>query len=109
MRHRPANFAGVSYAVENALFQWQDGESRVREDPTLDRAAFDVLAELRRRLGGSFYLSELAELYASGTEWGEAIASRRAGSADASWVVDAAFGRYAREARDFAGGRPVPR
>jgi gamma-glutamyl:cysteine ligase YbdK (ATP-grasp superfamily) len=97
----------VSYAVENALFQWQDGERAVRsaDDSSLDRAVEAVVDELRRRLGSTFVLSELADFYASGTEWAEQLATARAGSSSAATVVDAAFARYAREASNFAGGR----
>jgi hypothetical protein len=100
----------VPYAVENALFQWEDGERRLRaaEEPErsqLDAAARHVFEELRRRLGGSFTLAELADFYGSGTDWANDIAERRLAGTDSSWVVDAAFGRYARFATDFAGGR----
>jgi hypothetical protein len=100
----------MPYAVENAIYQWQDGERRVREAPErerveLERAADAVLDELRRRLGSSFVLDELADFYAAGTEWGEDIAGRRVPAGQASAVVDAAFARYAREARNYAGGR----
>jgi len=50
---------------------------------------------LRKRLGSTFTLEELAALYASSPDFG----------ADPAWLVDAAFGRYAREAADYAGGR----
>src|SRR5215213_6461387 len=48
-------------AIENALFQWEEGERRLRdaEEPErsqLDSAARQVFEELRRRLGGSFTL-----------------------------------------------------
>jgi hypothetical protein len=100
----------VPYAVENAIYQWQDGERRVRDAPEsereqLVRAVEAVLDELRRRLGSSFVLDELADLYAAGTEWAEEIAALRAPAGQASAVVDAAFARYAREARNYAGGR----
>ena len=88
----------MPYAVENALFQWEEGERRVREDQRLEPMVFILIDELRRRLGGSFEIGELAELYAQDIDW-------RADSA----VVDAAFGRYAREARDYAGGTTRPR
>ena len=55
------------------------------------------MEELRRRLGSSFTVEELADLYAAAPDFG----------ADPAWLVDAAFGRYAREATDFAGGRPL--
>lgn len=53
------------------------------------------MEELRKRLGSTFTLEELADLYASSPDF----------SSDPSWLVDAAFGRYAREAADYAGGR----
>jgi hypothetical protein len=100
----------VPYAIENALFQWEEGERRLRatDDPErgqLEHAARAVLEELRRRLGGSFTLPELADFYGSGTDWAEDIAERRLAGTDSSSVVDAAFGRYARFASDYAGGR----
>ena len=55
------------------------------------------MEKLRRRLGSRFTVEELADLYASSPDF----------STDPSWLVDAAFGRYAREATDFAGGRPL--
>jgi hypothetical protein len=87
----------ATYPVENALFQWEDGERRLAEadDATYRRATDDLIEQLRKHLGSTFTLDELADLYASAPDLG----------ADASWLVDAAFGRYAREATDFAGGR----
>ncbi|HEY1277961.1 MAG TPA: hypothetical protein VGF25_23850 [Thermoleophilaceae bacterium] len=100
----------MSYALENALFQWQEGERRLDEASgparaDLERAAEEVLDELRRRLGSRFVLDELVEFYSDGTDWAIEPAARYAGGTDAAWVVDAAFGRYAREASNFAGGR----
>ena len=51
-------------------------------------------------------LDELADLYAAGTDWATQLAWRHAAGGDAVAVVDAAFNRYAREASNFAGGRP---
>ena len=89
----------ATYPVENALFQWEDGERRLAEadDGTYRRATDDLIEELRKRLGSRFTLAELADLYASGPDLG----------AGPAWLVDAAFARYAREATDFAGGRPL--
>jgi hypothetical protein len=100
----------VPYAVENALFQWEEGERRLRDAPDLERSQLldaerAVYEELRRRLGGSFTLGELANFYGEGTDWAEDVADRRQAGTDSSAVVDAAFARYARLASDFAGGR----
>jgi hypothetical protein len=97
----------MAYALDNALFQWQEGERRLRDaaEP-LEHAADVVVGELRRRLGGAFLVGELADLYSQGTDWATDLALRHAAGGDAAAVVDAAFGRYAREASDYAGGRP---
>jgi hypothetical protein len=100
----------VSYAVENALFQWREGEQRLRdadsrEQHRLERVIDVLVDELRRRLGSSFLIGELVALYAEGTDWAVELAQRYTLGTDVSYVVDAAFGRYAREASDFAGGR----
>ena len=99
------------YAVENALYQWREGERRIAEAPEtvqtdLDAAADVVIEELRRRLGSSFVVDELAELYGRDTDWALELARRRGAGTDAAVVVDAAFARYVREAKDYAGGRP---
>ena len=99
----------MSYALENALFQWEEGERRLRElEPrrraALERVVLAVTDELRRRLG-SFNVGELANLYASDPDWAMALAQRHSTATETPWAVDAAFHRYAREASDFAGGR----
>jgi len=100
----------VAFELESALYQWREGEQRLRdaasqEQLDLERAAAAVRDELRRRLGSSFTVTELAVLYARGTDWADSIAARNWAGGDTTAVVDAAFARYAREARDFAGGR----
>jgi hypothetical protein len=100
----------VNVALEIAMYQWQEGQQRLREaDPSdqgrLDGALLSVMDGLRHRLGSTFEIAELADLYAEGTDWAEEIAHARWAGADAVAVVDAAFARYAREASDFAGGR----
>ena len=62
----------MAYALENALFQWRDGDRRLAgtSEPAradLDRAADVVVEELRKRLGSRFLLEELADLYHNGT------------------------------------------
>ena len=101
----------MAYALENALFQWRDGDRRLAgtSEPAradLDRAADVVVEELRKRLGSRFLREELADLYQQGTDWATELAVRHAAGVDSAAVVDAAFARYAREASNFAGGRP---
>jgi hypothetical protein len=104
----------MGYALENALFQWREGERRIAGTPEpvradLEQAVEAVVDDLRKRLGSSFVLDELADLYGEGTDWATELATRRAAGTDAATVVDAAFARYAREASNFAGGRPRER
>jgi hypothetical protein len=101
----------MPYAVENALYQWRDGERRIAEageavQADLDASAEVVVEELRRRLGSSFVVDELADLYGRDTDWALDLARRTGAGTDSATVVDAAFGRYVREAKDYAGGRP---
>jgi hypothetical protein len=100
--------------VESALAQWQDGLRRLAEAPEdeqrmLERVTAAIEAELRRRLGGRFTVQELADLYDQGTDWTTDLAAAIAPDAPYAWDVrtvgDAAFGRYLRQAVDYAGGR----
>jgi hypothetical protein len=101
-------------SFENAIYQWQQGERRLRAAPAeraalLERVTETLVAELRRRLGGRFSAEELVDLYGSDTAWCLQAAMKEAPDAPWAWdsgiVVDAAFGRYLREATDYAGGR----
>jgi hypothetical protein len=104
-------------SFENAIYQWQQGERRLAQAPPertalLERVTLALVAELRRRLGGRFYAEELVGLYEHGTSWclqeAMAVAPDDPWAWDAGIVVDAAFGRYLREAADFAGGKRIP-
>ncbi|HEX8647206.1 MAG TPA: hypothetical protein VF715_09905 [Thermoleophilaceae bacterium] len=93
----------MSYALENALFQWEEAERRIRAAEPGDRVRFErlamrVLEGLRQKLGSEFTIQELSDLYGSEPDWTH--------DAIPSLAVDAAFARYAREASDFGGGRP---
>ena len=101
-------------SFENALYQWQQGERRLRSAPVerrprLERVTDALVAELRRRLGGRFSTEELVELYRQGGAWCLHVAMRAAPEEAWAWeagvVVDAAFARYLREAADYAGGK----
>ncbi len=101
---------------ENAIYQWQQGERRLLAAPPERRARLErvvdvLVAELRRRLGGRFSSEELAQLYERGTSWCLQLAMATVPEDPWAWdsgvVVDAAFGRYLREASDYAGGRRI--
>jgi hypothetical protein len=101
-------------SFETAIYQWQQGERRLQASPAersalLERVTGALVAELRRRLGGRFSAQELVELYDAGTMWCLQLAMKCAPEDPWAWdagvVVDAAFGRYLREASDYAGGR----
>jgi hypothetical protein len=101
-------------SFETAIYQWQRGERRLHDapperTPLLERVVGELVSELRRRLGGRFSAQELADLYAAGTGWCMQTAMTAAPDEPWAWdssvVVDAAFGRYLREASDYAGGR----
>jgi len=101
----------LAYSVENALYQWREGDRRISAAPEtaqadLETAAEAVVEALRRRLGSSFVVDELTDLYGDDTDWALEIARRNRAGTDAASVVDAAFYRYVREASDFAGGQP---
>jgi hypothetical protein len=103
----------VSYPVENALFQWEEGWRALEAlevDPKgrrlVDRVIEGVREELRRRIGPTFTVAELADLYGRGTDWCQQVAIDIAPGLDADpqSLADAAFWLYLRGARDFAGG-----
>jgi hypothetical protein len=101
-------------SFETAIYQWQQGERRLGLAPVERRALMErvtdaLVADLRRRLGGRFSAEELVGLYEAGTGWCLQVAMKLAPEEPWAWeagvVVDAAFGRYLREAADYAGGR----
>ena len=105
----------MSYPLENALFQWEDGYRSLQAlgDPKQrrlsDRIVDAVRVELRRRIGPTFSAAELAELYGTGTDWclQVAIDVAPAVEGEAQALADAAFWLYLRGAGDFAGGRQL--
>ena len=93
----------MAYPLQTAVFQWEQGARRLRDADTREanRRVGLVQDELRRRLGSTFTAEELAEHYGEGTSWADELSGME------SWIVDAAFWRYLREARDYAGGQRV--
>jgi hypothetical protein len=101
-------------SLPSARHQWDEGKRRLAgegEDTArsrhLDLLVAAVTEELRRRVGQTFTLGELAEEYESSDDWvRDVIAAAelpraRAGIRDASIVQDAAFARYAQGASDY--------
>jgi hypothetical protein len=96
---------------------WREGQRRLsqadpRERAALERVTDELVLELRRRLGGAFTATELAQFYIErGTDWCFEIATRVAPTTPAAWdlttVAGAAFARYLREASDYGGGRRI--
>jgi hypothetical protein len=111
---------GAGPAVENAVFQWEEGYSRVesaRSEPgrqrVLARVVNAVQDELRKRLGSRFTVSELADLYRRDGDMlvdvGVAAVASSQDLTDVAAAADAAFYLYMREAADFGGGRAPTR
>jgi hypothetical protein len=99
--------------VELARQQWEEGYRRL-EDARPDRARYDrlqtqleaVTGELRRRIGQTFTLDELATAYSAADDWAREAVERADEEPGAfhevSTVGDAAFHLYARGATDYA-------
>jgi hypothetical protein len=98
-----------------ARHQWDEGKRRLAgegEDTArsrhLDLLVNSVVEELRRRVGQTFTLGELAGAYTGADDWvrdviADSLPPRpRAGIHDAAIVQDAAFARYAQGASDYS-------
>jgi hypothetical protein len=105
----------MSYSVESAVLQWEEGYQRLQATQSeprlyqaLGRAVVAVEDELRKRLGSTFSIKELATLYREDSVWGLELTMQalpeRSDLWDSATIVDAAFYLYMREASDFAGG-----
>ena len=91
--------------VNLARQQWQNGERRVAANPALGVQVDLVVAELRKRVGQTFTLSELVAAYDGADDWARDAIDFAEPDAppplEASTVTDAAFHRYARGATDY--------
>jgi len=98
--------------VDVARHQWEEGIRRLAAErgPRARQLADLVDAvqdELRRRIGQTFTLAQLAAAYGGSEDWVRDVvveaAPRRgqAGVRDTALVQDAAFGNYARGATDY--------
>ena len=102
----------LSPTIEIARREWEDSHRRL-EEYSHDRPRYRgllaqvdaILAELRRRVGQTFTLAELAEAYADVERWSRDAVADNAPSPDwprtLSLVEGAAFHVYARGALDY--------
>jgi hypothetical protein len=104
----------LATSVEAARQHWAEGNRRL-ESQASDPAAYArllgqleiALEELRKRLGETFSLAQLAEVYDTSDDWmRDAVGERAAAAPDwprqLATVQDAAFHRFARGATDYA-------
>lgn len=99
--------------VGSARHEWEEGQRRF-ESEALDAARTEalhaqrdaVVEELRRRVGSTFTLAELAAVYADSDRWlAEVVEERsptRGWARTVSVAGDAAFHAYSRQALDYA-------
>lgn len=101
-------------SVDVARHQWEEGLRRLgAERGARARQLADLVDavqdELRRRVGQTFTLAQLAEAYTGSEDWvrdvvvesAPAPARAEAGLRDTALVQDAAFASYARGATDY--------
>jgi hypothetical protein len=102
-------------SLASARHQWDDGKRRLAgegEDTArsrhLDLLVDAVVDELRRRIGQTYTLGDLAGAYDGADDWVRDIIVTslpprpRAGVRDAAVIQDAAFARYAQGALDYS-------
>ena len=100
-------------AVETSRQEWEESHRRL-EAAARDRAHYDrllhqvdaVVAELRKRVGATFSLEQLAEAYARAERWSRDAVAGAAGAGEdwartAALVEGAAFHVYSRGAYDY--------
>jgi hypothetical protein len=98
--------------LQLARQQWEEGRRRIeaaRSDPVayarLTAQVELVAGELRRRVGATFTLAELADAYYGADDWARLVLDDARGDdappPDAATAADAAFHLYARGASDY--------
>lgn len=102
----------VDAEVAAAAFAWQDGRARLAAggpDEAAQRRIVDAVRdELRRRVGTTFTMAELAAEYGRASAWYLPLAQRVAPRQPSAWdpavALDAAFAIHARQAGDGGWG-----
>jgi len=107
------SLVAVPIALDQTRREWELGHRRLQEEARESRreeavlSELDaVLAELRRRVGQAFTLSDLADAYAASDAWTRAAVEELQPASGwprrLSTVTDAAFHLYSRGAVDYA-------
>jgi hypothetical protein len=103
----------VAVGLETARQEWEEGERRLEAERG-DRARYTrllaqvevVTDELRRRIGQTYTLADLARSYGTAEAWAREAISERAASPgwarDLTIVLAAAFQMYQRGAVDYS-------
>jgi hypothetical protein len=103
----------MASALEAARQQWAEGNRRLESqasDPDVYQRLLDQLEaateELRKRVGETFTLAQLADAYGGSDAWMREVVEERAATPgwtrQLSVVQDAAFHLYARGATDYS-------
>jgi hypothetical protein len=102
----------MTTSVEAARQQWAEGNRRLESQasdpdayPRLLRQLEVAMEELRKRVGETFTLAQLAEAYDAADDWMRVAVEERAASpgwSHLSIVQDAAFHLFARGATDYS-------
>jgi len=97
-------------ALASARFSWDEGLTRIAQPapPAVAAGRRRIMAavhdELRRRLGVTFTMLQLARVYEGASSWYLDLAARTAPKVPDAWdpavTLDAAFATYARGASD---------
>jgi hypothetical protein len=101
-------------SVAAARYQWDEGKRRLAGEADdaarlrhLDVLVEAVVEELQKRVGQTFTLRDLANVYLGAEDWVREVilaavpANARAGIRDTALVQDAAFAHYAQGASDY--------
>lgn len=94
-------------ALEAPVLEWARAVSRLGDSGPLNAARWRIVeavaVELRRRVGPTFALRELVQVYYAASDWYTELAQRVAPGVPEAWdaavALDAAFGLYARAAK----------
>lgn len=103
---------GAAVDVQLARQHWEDGRRRIEQARSnasayarLNAQVELVASELRKRVGQTFTLDELAAAYDRAEDWARDLLHEArdedAPPPETPTITDAAFHRYARGARDY--------